>query len=88
MKNKKSTRGQKTVFVGDKPSPQKNYPTPGEQIANLIMDDVAKGNIEEGAAYIKKQAKMDGNIEKESDYIRKSMGVPYDIEDFIERGFW
>jgi hypothetical protein len=52
------------------------------------MDDVAKGNIEVGAAYIKKQAKMDGNIEKESDYIRKSMGVPYDIEDFIERGFW
>ena len=88
MKNKKSTRVQKTVFVGDKPSPQKNYPTPGEQIANLVMDDVAKGNIEEGAAYIKKQAKMDGNIEKESDYIRKSMGVPYDIEDFIERGFW
>ena len=59
-----------------------------KQIANLIMDDVAKGNIEVGAAYIKKQAKMDGNIEKESDYIRKSMGVPYDIEDFIERGFW
>ena len=88
MKNKKSTRGQKSVFVGDKPSPQKNYPTPGEQIANLIMDDVAKGNIEEGAAYIKKQAKMDGNIEKVSDYIRKSMCVPYDIEDFIERGFW
>ena len=88
MKNKKSTRVQKTVFVGDKPSPQKNYPTPGEQIANLVMDDVAKGNIEVGAAYIKKQAKMDGNIEKESDYIRKSMGVPYDIEDFIERGFW
>ena len=88
MKNKKSTRVQKTVFVGDKPSPQKNYPTPGEQIANIIMDDVAKGNIEVGAAYIKKQAKMDGNIEKESDYIRKSMGVPYDIEDFIERGFW
>ena len=88
MKNKKSTRGQKSVFVGDKPSPQKNYPTPGEQIANIIMDDVAKGNIEVGAAYIKKQAKMDGNIEKESDYIRKSMGVPYAIEDFIERGFW
>lgn len=88
MKNKKSTRVQKTVFVGDKPSPQKNYPTPGEQIANLVMDDVAKGNIEEGVAYLKKQAKMDGNIEKESDYIRKSMGVPYDIEDFIERGFW
>lgn len=88
MKNKKSTRVQKTVFVGDKPSPQKNYPTPGEQIANLVMDDVAKGNIEEGVAYLKKQTKMDGNIEKESDYIGKSMGVPYDIEDFIERGFW
>ena len=34
MKNKKSTRGQKSVFVGDKPSPQKYYPTPGEQIAD------------------------------------------------------
>lgn len=88
MVKKKSSRVQKTVFIGDKPTPQRNYPTPKEQIANIIMDDVAKGNIEVGAAYIKKQAKMDGNIEKESDYIAKSMGVPYDIEDFIERGFW
>ena len=88
MKNKKSLRGQKSVFVGDKPSPQKYYPTPKEQIANLVMEDVAKGDIESGVNLLKKDLFKGGNYEKDLEYMKKQVGGGYAIEDFIERGFW
>lgn len=87
MKNKKSLRGQKSVFVGDKPSPQKYYPTPKEQIANLVMEDVAKGDIESGVNLLKKDL-IKGNVEKDLEYMKREINCGYDIEDFIERGFW
>jgi len=87
MGNKKSSRVQKTVFVGDKPTPQRNYPTPKEQIANLVLEDVAKGDIESGINLIKKDL-VKGNIEKNMEYMKKELSCGYDIEEFIERGFW
>ena len=87
MKNKKSTRGQKSVFVGDKPSPQKYYPTPGEQIADMVLDDMKKGNLESGVQLLKKDL-FKGNIEKDLEYMKRQVGGGYAIEDFIERGFW
>jgi hypothetical protein len=87
MKNKKSTRGQKSVFVGDKPSPQKYYPTPGEQIADMVLEDVKKGNLESGVQLLKKDL-FKGNIEKDLEYMKRQVGGGYAIEDFIERGFW
>lgn len=87
MKNKKSSRGQKSVFVGDKPSPQKYYPTPGEQIANMVLEDMKKGNLESGVQLLKKDL-FKGNIEKDLEYMKKQVGGGYAIEDFIERGFW
>ena len=88
MKNKKSTRGQKSVFVGDKPSPQKNYPTPKEQIANMVLEDMSKGNLESGIQLLKKDLFKGGNYEKDLEYMKKQVGGGYAIEDFIERGFW
>ena len=87
MKNKKSTRGQKSVFIGDKPSPQKYYPTPGEQIADMVLEDVRNGNIESGVQLLKKDL-FKGNIEKDLEYMKRQVGGGYAIEDFIERGFW
>ena len=87
MKNKKSSRGQKSVFVGDKPSPQKYYPTPGEQIAGMVLEDVKKGNLESGVQLLKKDL-FKGNIEKDLEYMKRQVGGGYAIEDFIERGFW
>ena len=87
MGNKKSSRGQKSVFVGDKPSPQKYYPTPGEQIADMVLEDVKKGNLESGVQYLKKDL-FKGNIEKDLEYMKRQVGGGYSIEDFIERGFW
>lgn len=87
MKNKKSTRGQKSVFVGDKPSPQKYYPTPGEQIADMVLEDMKKGNLESGVQLLKKDL-FKGNIEKDLEYMKRQVGGGYAIEDFIERGFW
>jgi hypothetical protein len=88
MGNKKISRGHKSVFIGDKPSPQKNYPTPGEQIADLVLKDMAKGNIEGGVNLLKRNMGMKKDIEKECEGIKKSLGMSYDIEEFIERGFW
>ena len=31
---------------------------------------------------------MKKDIEKECEGIKKSLGMSYDIEEFIERGFW
>ena len=87
MGNKKLSRGHKSVFVGDKPSPQRNYPTPKEQIAKLVLEDVAKGDIESGINLIKKDL-VKGNIEKNMEYMKKELSCGYDIEEFIERGFW
>ena len=87
MEKKKSSRGQKSVFVGDKPSPQKYYPTPGEQIADMVLEDMKKGNIESGVQLLKKDL-FKGNIEKDLEYMKRQVGVGYAIEDFIERGFW
>jgi hypothetical protein len=87
MGNKKSSRGQKSVFVGDKPSPQKYYPTPGEQIADMVLEDVRNGNIESGVQHLKKDL-FKGNIEKDLEYMKRQVGGGYAIEDFIERGFW
>lgn len=87
MKNKKSSRGQKSVFVGDKPSPQKYYPTPGEQIADMVLEDMKKGNLESGVQLLKKDL-FKGNIEKDLEYMKRQVGGGYAIEDFIERGFW
>ena len=87
MGNKKSSRGQKSVFVGDKPSPQKYYPTPGEQIADIVLEDVKKGNLESGVQLLKKDL-FKGNIEKDLEYMKRQVGGGYAIEDFIERGFW
>jgi hypothetical protein len=87
MGNKKSTRGQKSVFVGDKPSPQKYYPTPGEQIADMVLEDMKKGNLESGVQLLKKDL-FKGNIEKDLEYMKRQVGGGYAIEDFIERGFW
>ena len=70
MGNKKISRGHKSVFIGDKPTPQRNYPTPKEQVANLIMEDVAKGDIESGINLIKKDL-VKGNIEKDLEYMKK-----------------
>lgn len=87
MENKKTTRGQKSVFVGDKPSPQKYYPTPGEQIADMVLEDMKKGNLESGVQLLKKDL-FKGNIEKDLEYMKRQVGGGYAIEDFIERGFW
>jgi hypothetical protein len=87
MGNKKSSRGQKSVFVGDKPSPQKYYPTPGEQIADMVLEDMKKGNLESGVQLLKKDL-FKGNIEKDLEYMKRQVGGGYAIEDFIERGFW
>ena len=87
MGNKKSSRGQKSVFVGDKPSPQKYYPTPGEQIADMVLEDMKKGNLESGVQLLKKDL-FKGNIEKDLEYMKRQIGGGYAIEDFIERGFW
>ena len=87
MGNKKSSRGQKSVFVGDKPSPQKYYPTPGEQIADMVLEDMKKGNLESGVQLLKKDLSK-GNIEKDLEYMKRQVGGGYAIEDFIERGFW
>lgn len=87
MKNRKTTRGQKSVFVGDKPSPQKYYPTPGEQIADMVLEDMKKGNLESGVQLLKKDL-FKGNIEKDLEYMKRQVGGGYAIEDFIERGFW
>ena len=87
MGNKKSSRGQKSVFVGDKPSPQKYYPTPGEQIADMVLEDMKKGNLESGVQLLKKDL-FKGNIEKDLEYMKREIGGGYAIEDFIERGFW
>ena len=87
MEKKKSSRGQKSVFVGDKPSPQKYYPTPGEQIADMVLEDVKKGNLESGVQLLKKDL-FKGNIEKDLEYMKRQVGGGYAIEDFIERGFW
>ena len=84
MANKKSPWG----FNGNKPSPQKYYPTPGEQIADLVLKDMAKGNIEGGVNLLKRNMGMKKDIEKECEGIKKSLGMSYDIEEFIERGFW
>ena len=86
MGNKKSSRGQKSVFVGDKPSPQKYYPTPGEQIADMVLEDMKKGNLESGVQLLKKDL-FKGNIEKDLEYMKRQVGGGYAIEDFIERGF-
>lgn len=88
MKNKKSTRGQKSVFVGDKPSPQKYYPTPSEQLADMALKDMANGNLESGIQLIKKDLGYKGNMEKDLEYMKRQIGGGYAIEDFIERGFW
>jgi hypothetical protein len=88
MKNKKSLRGQKSVFVGDKPSPQKYYPTPKEQIANMVLKDMEKGNLESGIQLLKKDLFKGGNLEKDLEYMKRQVGGGYAIEDFIERGFW
>ena len=88
MGNKKSSRGHKSVFVGDKPSPQRNYPTPKEQIANLVLEDMSKGNLESGIQLIKKDLGYKGNMEKDLEYMKRQIGGGYAIEDFIERGFW
>lgn len=74
-------------FKGNKPSPQKNYPTPKEQIANLVLEDVAKGDIESGINLLKKDL-VKGNIEKDLEYMKREIGGGYAIEEFIERGFW
>lgn len=74
-------------FKSNKPSPQKNYPTPKEQIANLVLEDVAKGDIESGINLLKKDL-VKGNIEKDLEYMKREIGGGYAIEDFIERGFW
>ena len=87
MGNKKSSRGQKSVFVGDKPSPKKYYPTPGEQIADMVLEDMKKGNLESGVQLLKKDL-FKGNIEKDLEYMKRQVGGGYAIEDFIERGFW
>ena len=87
MGNKKSSRGQKSVFVGDKPSPQKYYPTPGEQIADMVLEDMKKGNLESGVQLLKKDL-FKGNIEKDLEYMKRQVGGGYAIEDFIDRGFW
>lgn len=87
MEKKKSPRGQKSVFVGDKPSPQKYYPTPGEQIADMVLEDMKKGNLESGVQLLKKDL-FKGNIEKDLEYMKRQIGGGYAIEDFIERGFW
>lgn len=87
MGNKKSSRGQKSVFVGDKPSPQKYYPTPGEQIADMVLEDMKKGNLESGVQLLKRDL-FKGNIEKDLEYMKRQVGGGYAIEDFIERGFW
>ena len=87
MGNKKSSRGQKSVFVGDNPSPQKYYPTPGEQIADMVLEDMKKGNLESGVQLLKKDL-FKGNIEKDLEYMKRQVGGGYAIEDFIERGFW
>jgi hypothetical protein len=87
MEKKKSSRGQKSVFVGDKPSPQKYYPTPGEQIADMVLEDMKKGNLESGVQLLKKDL-FKGNIEKDLEYMKRQVGGGYAIEDFIERGFW
>ena len=87
MGNKKSSRGQKSVFVGDKPSPQKYYPTPGEQIADMVLEDMKKENLESGVQLLKKDL-FKGNIEKDLEYMKRQVGGGYAIEDFIERGFW
>lgn len=87
MEKKKSPRGQKSVFVGDKPSPQKYYPTPGEQIADMVLEDMKKGNLESGVQLLKKDL-FKGNIEKDLEYMKRQVGGGYAIEDFIERGFW
>lgn len=87
MEKKKSSRGQKSVFVGDKPSPQKYYPTPGEQIADMVLEDMKKGNLESGVQLLKKDL-FKGNIEKDLEYMKRQIGGGYAIEDFIERGFW
>ena len=87
MVKKKSSRVQKTVFIGDKPTPQRNYPTPKEQIANLVLEDVAKGDIESGINLLKKDL-VKGNIEKDLEYMKREIGGGYAIEEFIERGFW
>ena len=63
-------------FKGNKPSPQKNYPT-----------DVAKGDIESGINLLKKDL-VKGNIEKDLEYMKREIGGGYAIEEFIERGFW
>ena len=87
MENNKSSRGQKSVFVGDNPSPQKYYPTPGEQIADMVLEDMKKGNLESGVQLLKKDL-FKGNIEKDLEYMKRQVGGGYAIEDFIERGFW
>lgn len=88
MEKKKSSRGQKSVFVGDKPSPQKYYPTPGEQIADMVLEDMSKGNLESGIQLLKKDLFKGGNLEKDLEYMKRQVGGGYAIEDFIERGFW
>jgi hypothetical protein len=87
MANKKSHGVQKTVFSGAKPSPKRYVPTPKEQIANLVMEDVAKGDIESGVNLLKKDL-IKGNVEKDLEYMKREINCGYDIEDFIERGFW
>ena len=85
---KKSSRGQKSVFIGDKPTPQRNYPTPGEQLADMALKDMANGNLESGIQLLKKNLFKGGNIEKDLEYMKREVGGGYAIEDFIERGFW
>ena len=66
---------------------QKYYPTPGEQIADMVLEDMKKGNLESGVQLLKKDL-FKGNIEKDLEYMKKQVGGGYAIEDFIERGFW